>query len=449
LKQVILKQDIKTIYSIIFKEMPLNINVSLFKDLIDKYPTWNELQTYLESEEGGQFRIVDRDETNGICLIRYDKTLSKMDLPHSRWFRSVIWNMNTNRPVCIAPPKASVGEFPFHTVDELVRGNLVCQELLDGFMINCFHTADSPIVYINSRSKLGATGTFYSSKTLKQLFLEAYTETLHLSHSEPTTTLNKPNTANGEIATFYSFLVQHKEHRIVKNIKENRVFLIHSGTVYEDGRVEIVDSPTNFDGIPNIETVSFENTTTTLINVDGVTEIPLEDSTMYSVETRIKKFLQGKSWEFQGIVFKDAQGNRWRFRNDKYSTVKLLHGNSPTIRERFAQLYTQNLVDKYLEYYPEDMYYMNYYKIYMSVIVNKLYAYYVELHIRKRMIVDEVPKMYLPHLYNIHGIYLSHLRPNSQKVKMEDIQMYLHKQPWQRIVFLIKNLDSVPPPPNV
>ena len=53
-------------------------------------------------------------------------------------------------------------------------------------------------------------------------------------------------------------------------------------------------------------------------------------------------------------------------------------------------------------------------------------------------------KAYLPHLYSIHGIYLSQLRPNGKKVTVDEIQQYFHKQPWQRIVFLIKKvIESV------
>jgi len=46
--------------------------------------------------------------------------------------------------------------------------------------------------------------------------------------------------------------------------------------------------------------------------------------------------------------------------------------------------------------------------------------------------------MFLPHIYNIHGIYLSHLRQSGKKITLDEITVYLHKQPWQRISFLIK-----------
>jgi hypothetical protein len=141
--------------------MLINYQNNVFKGLIERYSTWDELHTYLESEEGGLFRIVDKNEENGFCLIRYEKGTSKMDLPHNKWFRSVVWNTKTNRPVCVAPPKAATHELSFKTFKEVTDEGVVCQELLDGFMINCFRIAGDKTLHITSRSKLNAAGKFY------------------------------------------------------------------------------------------------------------------------------------------------------------------------------------------------------------------------------------------------------------------------------------------------
>ena len=92
--------------------------VNTFKDLIEKYPTWADMQLYIESEEGGLFRVVDKNDE--FCMIRYEKGISNMSLPHSKWFRSVVWNTRLHRPVCVAPPKAST-DFSFNS-------KMICQE---------------------------------------------------------------------------------------------------------------------------------------------------------------------------------------------------------------------------------------------------------------------------------------------------------------------------------
>ena len=150
--------------------MSFSYRNSTFAELITQYPSWVDLKEFLESEEGGSFRIVDQDESD-LCIIRYEKGVSNMNLPHSRWFRSVVWNMETNRPLCIAPPKAMFTDLPVQTTQQAKEEGMVCQELLDGFMINCFTLAGDKTLHICSRSKLNASGKFYSSKSFRELFL--------------------------------------------------------------------------------------------------------------------------------------------------------------------------------------------------------------------------------------------------------------------------------------
>jgi hypothetical protein len=82
--------------------------------------------------------------------------------------------------------------------------------------------------------------------------------------------------------------------------------------------------------------------------------------------------------------------------------------------------------------------------MFFDAIVGTIYNYYVDLHIRKQITVDEIDKVFLPHLYSIHGIYLSYLRSTGKRVTLDEIKQYFHKQPWQRIVFLMKKvLDRI------
>ena len=435
--------------------MPLNYHNSVFKELVEKYSTWDDMRNYLESEEGGLFRIADKNEEAGYSLIRYEKGVSKMDLPHSKWFRSVVWNTKTNRPVCVAPPKASSQEFSFKTLKELTDAGIVCQELLDGFMINCFRVVGDKTLHITSRSKLNAAGKFYSEKSFRELFMEAYMNTSESPFYSETiiqdnsSDILSPDSSKGEVAVFYSFLVQHKEHRIVKSIENNRVFLVHRGVVFEDGRVEFEDSPATFKGKVNIKNIELSVKPVRGSYAQIAALAPLAPSVEEQTEVQkwIKNILQEADWQFQGVVFKDVSGNRWRFRSEKYSAVKALRGNSPTIRERFAQLYSQNLIHKYLEYYSDEMLPMTAHLMFMCSIVTMLYNLYVDLHITRVKKAEEINKMYLPHLYNIHGIYLNHLRPEGKKVNINEITLYLHRQPWQRVSFLIKKtVDSISTP---
>jgi hypothetical protein len=419
--------------------MTIEYTVNVYKDLINKYPEWNNLQQYLESDAGGLFKITDNN--NGLCIIRYEKGVSNMNLEHSKWFRSVVWNTSTNKPVCVAPAKAC-DAFPYKSFNEISNAEIICQEFLEGFMINIFKIANDNTLYITSRSKFNATGKFYSEKTFNELFMNVYNSMVE--NGEINTHINdiicSPDISKNETAVFCSFLVQHKEHRIVKNINKNRIYMVHMGKVYNDGNIIIDDTPSIYKEliIPNIELntcdakVSYAKIVTEMDNSDKQNEI----------QKWIKKKFMEKNWDFQGIVFKDRYGNRWRFRSERYLSVKMLRGNSPSLVERFAQLYTQNLIPKYLEYYSEETIPISMNMLFMDAIIKILYQYYCDLHITKQLHVNDIDKVYLPHLYNIHGIYLSQLKPYGKKINSDEIKVYLHKQPWQRIVFLIKKLTS-------
>jgi len=388
--------------------MSFKYKITIFKELIEKYPEWNSLRSYLESDVGGMLRVSSEDE-NGLCIIKYEKNESIMTLPHSKWFRSVVWNTHSNRPVCVAPPKANADKLD----DTIDVSNHVYQEFHDGFMINCFKEVSTDVMHITTRSKLDASGKFYSQKTFKELFLETIPDFMN---GEFNTYV--PDSSKCETAVFYSFLIQHPEHRIVKPIENPSIYIIHKGIVLNDGTIEIVDSPTEFNSV---------------LSVKPIIELNNKD---------IKKYLLEKDWRFQGIVIKDMYGNRRRYRNDRYLAVKTLRGNIPNSIDRFSQLYVQNLVSEYVEYYPEDTLLIGSFMIVMDLMCKVTYTYYVSFHINKRITLDMIDKMFWTHLYNIHGIYLTKLRQENKKVSINDVVTYFHKQPWQRVAFIIKKLSE-------
>ena len=408
---------------------------TVFQELRSRYPTWEQLQEYLESEEGGLFRISDQDEEKGLVLIRYEKGVSNMNLPHSPWFRSVVWDQHAHLPVSVAPPKSSSLEFPFSTCQDAVDAGVICQEHLDGFMINCFKRVNDNTLYITSRSKLDASGHFHSSKTFRVLFLEALTGWMitdeklineWLSQSQ-TTIFPSPDPLKNELAIGISFLVQHKEHRIVTRIPHNSLTMIHQSTCYGDGSISIQDTPEPDASFPTCLPLS---------------SIPIP-SASDSITTWVQSQIQSQSWEVQGIVCKDKQGNRWRFRSETYHTVRTLRGNSSSIVDRFVQLYLQNLVKVYLEYYPEDATVCAFHQEMMKYLIRSIYEEYQQLHVRKTVTIDTIPKMYHPHLYSLHGHYLSQLRPHQKKVTLNEVHDYVRKQPWQRIAFLLRGIQDV------
>ena len=405
---------------------------TIYGQLIKEYPDFQSLRTYLESDEGGLFRIVDNDFDNDLCIIRYEKGVSIMDLPHSKWFRSVVWNTCMNRPVCVAPPKSSSAPFPYSSCFDASYYGMRCEEQLDGVMINCFYVAGNPQLYISTRSSLHATGHFYSPTPFRTLFMQAYLNTEEKEGLEEKmqqdVSMDKPIVRKGQYATYYSFLLQHKEHRIVKKNENNCVVLIQKGIVLHDGRIVIEDSPSTFRGEPNMHEFTIPKTT-------------------QPINEWFLQYFNQQPYDFQGVVFKDATGNRWRMRTEKYKMVKSLRGNQAGDMERYSQLYVQNLQYTYLEYYPEDAMSFALQNACMTTIIELIYRTYVEMHIVKSKstpeILETVDKMYHPHLYALHGLYIGQLRPANKKITIDAVRNYFHKLPWQRIAFLLRKTQNI------
>jgi hypothetical protein len=300
-------------------------------------------------------------------------------------------------------------------------------------MINCFRKSDNDDVFITSRSKLDATGHFYSDKTFRELFINTVScinntskDNFELTQdvSDSLKSYIKTPTCD-EISTFSNFVVQHPYHRNVKKIETPSLYEVQYGCVIEDGTVYISNENRLCEGIPFFNlTEKYENQNT-------------------NIEEWIKEIIDERNLSFQGLVFKDNNGNRWRFRSEKFSLVKSLRGNSPSFLVRYVQLYKQNLIKQYLEYYPEDVLFFSVCHANIISLVSHLLNYYQRVHIFKTLSITDVDKMFHPHLYSLHGHYLSNLRSINKRIDSIYIHEYLLNLPWQRLIFLIKKLINL------
>jgi hypothetical protein len=347
--------------------------VDCFKELCTIYPTWSELRAFLDKEHM-LIKYETQAETSRHCIIHYNKKVdssSELAKGWKRWFRSVVWDTETNRPVCVAVSKASEGE---------PVGDCVEQEYLDGFMINSW-TDSSGKTTIATRSSIGATGTFHSKKTFATLFQEAFDKSI----------VQVVNPSH----TFTSYIVQHPENRCVSPVSEPKLYIIHSGFVDADGTVTIVEN------------------------------------------NNLPKAVEEPTWKVQGKVYKDGKGNRWRVRNPAYEMVKHLRGNDARPDVRYIRLRQQKLVDTYLYYYPEDKEKFVEYENKIKLLIQDLYDLYVKVHIRKEVKLEEIEDIYRPHVYALHGYYLSTLKSVGFFIRNKEVTDYINKLPWQRLVFLM------------
>ena len=204
---------------------------------------------------------------------------------------------------------------------------------------------------------------------------------------------------------------------MVTPVQVPRLYLIQKGVLFDSGRAVLAD------GFPDtlmIPPSPFEK----------------EEETLLSW---IQAYSQQQPWWFRGIIVKDASGQRWRFRSEKYRAIQSLRGNESNLYERYARMFTQNLSRVYLEYYPEEMIPFSLCGVFLNDIILTLHRLYHAIHVRKSSTFSAIHWVYRPHIYAIHGVYLTTLRPAKKWVTAHDIRMYLMSQPPTRMAFLLRH----------
>lgn len=369
--------------------------LSYFQELIASHPTWAELSTYLKSDAGGGLIITD--ESEGLALIHYDKRTSNMSAPHVCWSRSVVWDVNANRPVAVAPPKAS-------EVDDAMMDHVgsnagwTYQDYLEGVTLNVWRTGTTTAMA--SRTRFGADAGFYSSKTFRDMLADAL-DGMDIGDLIPVG------------YTFVSVLLQHPEHRVVEKIAAPAIYRLHAGHCSADGAVTIDEC---VGGGP--------------AEVDE----PAADQTL---KAWFGELAAAKPWEWQGIVIKDGTGRRWRLRSNSYRMVRSLRGSTARADERFFSLRRAGLVKTYLYYYPEDKKVFWSTEKWLRATTNALYASYCDVYKAKTVELDTVDPMLRTHLRGLHAKYLAELRPAGKTVNHAAAVDYMNAQPVPRLLFML------------
>lgn len=371
--------------------------MSVFQDLKTSYATWDSLQTYLTSPEGGNIRVVGDGRFR---ILRYVKGISDLNTPHGKWMRSVIWDTETNVPVCVAPPKAEKGDIK--TGEDVYYP--IVQPFLDGTMINVFVTKDDPTkLNIATRTQLGAGGKFYSEKTFAQMFEEALAA-MNLTQQDILQYLTLP--AGPYASAFGSLVLQHPDHRVVTRVTSPRLWFVHTGAVFETGKVEIKES------------LVFSRIS---IPFYGGQE-PLDQH--YKSDKALAAFFDDacktQGWFFQGLVFKDGRGNRWRMRNPNYLYLRSLRGSEATPMDRFLRLRSESKVTEYLKHYYEDRQVFWGLEQTLRAKTKEVFDGYCSVHKTHEKKLEDLPWSVRPCVFKLHAHYLEHLRPNNEKVMMKN-----------------------------
>lgn len=370
-----------------------------FSTLRDQFPTWEEMKAHLVAQG---LRIVEQAAGDKYVIVRAVKGASKE--PEAGQFRSVVWDTVANRPVCYAPPKAHEGSPPLHTPFALV------QDFVDGFMVNAFVTAAEPgVLRLATRTALGAENRFYSDKSFATLFDEALAATP--VRTREALTMHLREFMVGAQAAFVSFVVQHPEHRIVAKHTSPDLHIVHMGTVSEAGLLACA-------GEAGLWPAPLRRL--------QISRYPVKQfHSEQEIQDLMRRTAVANGFRWQGLVFKDDLGARWRLRSPSYQMMRTLRGAEAAPVDRFLRLRREGKVVEYLKHYGDSQSYPETtqerktfwaFEQTLRARTADVLAAYEQVHKAHATKFADLPAAYKPAVHLLHVKFLEELRPKGYKV---------------------------------
>jgi len=392
----------------------MSFTLDTFATLSTLYATWPEVKAFLESNEGGQLRVVEQD---GVAVIRYDKLVkTSVDVAQ---YRSVVWDMNANVPLCVAPFRAVEGAPPVNTPFSSV------EDFVDGFMMNAW--VSNGVLQLATRTRVGGDNTFYSEKTFGQLFDECLEKTSLKNRDGLKACLEGLRSTENAGSAFVSFVVQHPEHRIVAKALAPTLFTVHTGCVMGNGSVSISERSVNWP----------QELSALRISTYNQKSFEKDDE----VEVLLRNTAAQRGWRWQGLVFKDGKGGRWRVRTPTYTLLRQLRGSESTALERFFRLRAQRKVVDYLKHYKEDSDEFWKYEELLRARTSDVFSAYVDVHKAHVVKFKELPEQIRPAVFLLHTKWREQLRPNGFYVRLQNvIEVVNNLRPFEK-----KRLMDMPP----
>lgn len=327
------------------------------------FKTSDEFFAWLRSPAGGSLRVRAEDGDR-YAIIHYDRTHSNMDLPHVPLFRSVVWDKEKHVSVCIGPRHA----LPFRQAIDDGLTDFVCEEFVDGVMINMFH--DGAIWRLATRTQIDATGSFYGKTPFSELFWDVFGASgLTPNDLTPGAT--------------YSWVLQHPEERIVVAPP----YGIAKITLVESSAPIPAESPLNKHRI-----ISFP-----LHTLENVNEF------VHTMNTH----------QFQGVVLKSGNQS-YKLRTNAYCEARDLRGNQAKRQYIWLERWAEGRLPAYLRLYPEEQCDADGVIGLFKEATQELHDLYNKVYRRKELPLGESPRKYRKLLWEAHqanaGAYFPHVR---------------------------------------
>ena len=337
-----------------------------------------EVKNFLSSDPYNLIIKEDSDFPNLYMLV-YDRDIADFSNSVITECRGIILEKNTNKILCYAFNKGLNIDLNSDELPNNFDWNSVdIQESIDGTQIRLF--------YYQNQWQFGTTRCIDARKArwfTTKSFYEMYKEVDHLLDYER---LDKE--------CCYSFVLQHPENRIV--VKYDQPNLIHVLT-------------------RNLETLEEENRDIGIQKPKTCTEI----SQFQTYQEILNQARTTENLDSEGYMLVDKNLNRIKVLNQTYINMKELKGNTNNLFYRFLQLCQDNLINEYLEFYPEVKTNFGLYKMDLFQLAKAIHQEYIRNHVTK--ISTFIPGHLKTIIYKLHGIYLTTHQQTTLDMVIEEI----------------------------
>jgi len=335
-------------------------------------------------------------------ILKYDKEwLARENEKTIGLLRSVIFK-DDGKIVCFAPPKSQNTE----NIKITSEDQYVSEQFVEGTMINMFYETENSSWQIATRTSVGGKLNFYMENGFKSE--ETFSSMFEEIVSEVCPNLREKLNQN----YMYSFVIQHPRNRIVKPVVEKRLYLVE---IYEIDGLNVTSKNDKMeDVVKEIANLKLPKR----LPVKSEEELNQCKETCASMNTK---------YSVVGVIIKDKEGNRYKFRNPNYEHVRKLRGNQPKLQYQYLALRQEGKIAEYLKYYPEQKRVFNEYRNLMHDYTNQLFENYIKCYVKKERELKTFPENYRTHMYKLHHEhYIPTLMPKKEGINKSYVINYFN-----------------------
>jgi len=393
-------------------------------------PESDELRSILQ--KSGLTNKKWKSGTNVYSALKYTAGTLKCDeLETLGLLRSVVLDQH-GKIMAYSPPKCVVptpDQLNSHDND---NDTIIVEEFVEGTMINAFYhkpngQEDGAGWDIATRSCVGANIVFHSvqptlgpaaqaqdpsapaqDQTPKKMFRRMFLECMNAVGLD-FEALQKDCS--------YSFVMQHPNNHIVRQITEPALYLI---AVYKiDNEALIVEEQCRDEHLQRIN--AFSGTSMRL---------PLRFTDVGLNELKEIYASLNASYDFPGLMCRErSTGARFKFRNPNYERIKNLHGSEPKLQFQYLSLRHQGKVKEYLKLHPEHQAAFQKFRDQLHAYTNQLFINYIDCHVKKLRPFTKFPPEFKTHMFRLHERFLKELREKKEHITLGQTIAYMNGLP--------------------